>query len=1011
MMGVHSAEGAATVTTLPNISVSADSFGGASVALGNIVLTEGAKADIGNGTLVLNAPSGFSFDTTAAVTVTVANAGGATLAISGSPATPTTTNITVTVSGSGGGGGGARSTVTWSGIRVRAANGTLPSSGNITKSGTATITGNPANFGTLTKIAGAINKLAFSSTPVTVKAGATSSSITVQRQDQFGNPVTAESTRTVTLASDSIGSVTFVPASPLSITNGSSTASFTYRDTKHGTPTITAASTSPSTISNGTKQITVDPAGIVTWNGNGANDAWSTGANWVGQLDAGASSTVHFAGATRLNPVNDLPDGTVLSSLYFDGDAGAFTLTGNEVGLTWVIENNSPNPQTVAMPIQLVEDKSVAIRTIAGSGDLTLSGVISGSGNLLKQVYSENVTKAILSGENTYSGRTEIYAGILSISSIKDIGSPEPSSLGMPLPENAVIRMNVGLASTLIYTGTGDSTDRGFEITGQGAVTFVQDGTGLLKFTGPISISHDSLHRINLFGTGEGEIANVISNSLSEKTRIVKAGEGSWTLCASNTYTGSTWIENGVLALCASGSVDHTSDIRIFESGTLDVSAHPVFNLGYRALLTGEGKGTDIGITAATIRGAPGSIIDIGSRPIEVRYSPASFLGDVDHPSLFISEGSLVLGTNVFTVNNISGSPLGFGTYRIIQQADGNITSSGSHEVSIIGDGVVTGAVFMIQVSGGDVNLVVSKVTHVTIWPTASNIQYGQTLADSLLSGGAASVFGTFTFTSPATMPNAGTANQSVTFTPDDPGLDPEVSEVSVTVEKATAPIYLLDLAQTYDGSPKSVTATTSPEGLIVEFTYNGSTTAPTAAGSYAVTGTVNDINYEGSSVGTLVIAKAVPVITIPPTASNIIYGQSLADSLLSGGAATVPGTFDFTVPSTTPDIGTASQSVTFTPEDTNNYESVIFDVDVTVEALPELAISSIHMNGNDMIVEWAGTNSWLYTLESTTMLDPGNTWTNYGDHVEVPGLDGVMSAVESNAVDTTRFFRVFMNK
>lgn len=51
------------------------------------------------------------------------------------------------------------------------------------------------------------------------------------------------------------------------------------------------------------------------------------------------------------------------------------------------------------------------------------------------------------------------------------------------------------------------------------------------------------------------------------------------------------------------------------------------------------------------------------------------------------------------------------------------------------------------------------------------------------------------------------------------------------------------NLNQTYDGSPKEVSATTSPQaGLAVAITYNGSSTAPTAAGSYSVVATVTPV-------------------------------------------------------------------------------------------------------------------------------------------------------------------------
>ncbi len=74
-------------------------------------------------------------------------------------------------------------------------------------------------------------------------------------------------------------------------------------------------------------------------------------------------------------------------------------------------------------------------------------------------------------------------------------------------------------------------------------------------------------------------------------------------------------------------------------------------------------------------------------------------------------------------------------------------------------------------------------------------------------------------------------------------------------VSKAAAGVTLGSLSQTYDGTPKSATAVTVPAGLNVEFTYDGSPVAPTAEGSYVVTGTVNEARYSGEAVGTLVIA------------------------------------------------------------------------------------------------------------------------------------------------------------
>jgi hypothetical protein len=73
----------------------------------------------------------------------------------------------------------------------------------------------------------------------------------------------------------------------------------------------------------------------------------------------------------------------------------------------------------------------------------------------------------------------------------------------------------------------------------------------------------------------------------------------------------------------------------------------------------------------------------------------------------------------------------------------------------------------------------------------------------------------------------------------------------------------LHDLAQIYDGTARAASAATEPSGLAVEITYEGSSSAPTNAGIYAVTGTVADAIYKGSATGTLAIAQAPAAVTL----------------------------------------------------------------------------------------------------------------------------------------------------
>jgi hypothetical protein len=110
-----------------------------------------------------------------------------------------------------------------------------------------------------------------------------------------------------------------------------------------------------------------------------------------------------------------------------------------------------------------------------------------------------------------------------------------------------------------------------------------------------------------------------------------------------------------------------------------------------------------------------------------------------------------------------------------------------------------------------------------------------------------------------------------------------------------------------------------------------GVSVTPTVAGS-GETFTVTASDKSGTS--TFDVNRGNPSVTTWPAASAITYGQTLAASTLTGGAATPAGSFVFTTPSTAPNAGTASQSVTYTPTDAANYNTASGTVSVTVNAL-----------------------------------------------------------------------------
>ena len=243
-----------------------------------------------------------------------------------------------------------------------------------------------------------------------------------------------------------------------------------------------------------------------------------------------------------------------------------------------------------------------------------------------------------------------------------------------------------------------------------------------------------------------------------------------------------------------------------------------------------------------------------------------------------------------------------------------------------------------------------TRTPTVNTQPTASSISIGQTLASSNLSGGVASVPGSFRFVSTDITPNVGSSNQRVIFIPDDKvNYDSTVIEVSVGVGKATPVIDVLPVGilvnygsfVTYTVSLSGGSA--SVEGVRVpgEFAFENFQLVTSAGTSRQKVIFVPDVAANYESVAFFIdisVNRITPNITTTPTATAIVTGQPLSASALSGGIATVGGSFAFETPTATPIVGSSSQNVIFTPTDLLNYNSVKFTVNVTVnKATPRI--------------------------------------------------------------------------
>jgi autotransporter-associated beta strand protein len=105
---------------------------------------------------------------------------------------------------------------------------------------------------------------------------------------------------------------------------------------------------------------------------------------------------------------NELPAGSPVNGITFNADAGASVLNGNAVELSGNILNQSPNTQTINLPLTLIGSQTID----TAAGNVVIVGDIGQSGGGFG-ITKTGIGTAVLSGVNTYSGATAVNQGTL----------------------------------------------------------------------------------------------------------------------------------------------------------------------------------------------------------------------------------------------------------------------------------------------------------------------------------------------------------------------------------------------------------------------------------------------------------------------------------------------------------------------------------------------------------------------------------------------------------------------
>ena len=420
-------------------------------------------------------------------------------------------------------------------------------------------------------------------------------------------------------------------ASQTGFTSGNFSLNFNNFGIASGDRTGLWAFTNPS---GGTITLSYTASNQSTWSGTTGN--WSSG--FSPALVTDVSTAYTGAGGTA---TNDIASGTLssIAGITFDAAAGAYTLAANagsagaSGGTALIVKgdisNNSANAQTINMAVAFGSSSTGVIN--ANSGNITISGAISGTGSLSK---AGNSTLT-LSGANTYAGATTINAGTLTLnggSAIPDTGAVTVSSGGvLNLGASETVGSiagagNIALGSyTLTSGGANSSTTLSGIISGTGGMT--KNGTGTLTlsgantYTGSTTINAGTLalgSNQNL-GTisGAGNISlgsytlttnatsnTTLSGAISGTGVLTKNGTGTLTLAGSNTYSGVTTVSAGTLKAGSTTALNSASAVTVGTGATLDLGGFSNTIKGFSSTssngtITNSGSAAQLTISSA----------------------------------------------------------------------------------------------------------------------------------------------------------------------------------------------------------------------------------------------------------------------------------------------------------------------------------------------------------------------------------------------------------------------------
>ncbi|MES2924059.1 MAG: autotransporter-associated beta strand repeat-containing protein [Verrucomicrobiota bacterium] len=384
----------------------------------------------------------------------------------------------------------------------------------------------------------------------------------------------------------------------------------------------------------------------------------------------------------------------------FTGVPVAFT-TGDPVNFMDFgnVDNvNPPNPNVVidaagVSPGSVTFNNSVLAYTVTGAGG------INGTSGLLKQ----GTGSVTISTANAYTGVTRLEAGTLSVSSIANAGGPSGIGAAPAAAANLVFA-----GGKLSYTGSGDTTDRGFSIAAANSVFDVQ---GTLTMSGPVAASAGQFTK-----TGAGTLtlsnpgANVLANgggpgfTVNEGSLVLNGGGTQTNSVVNDIYLGmstatsadlvltdTTLTSTGLIAIARGFLTPGSSSSCTLNNSTVTMGN---ISLGWDDNVVGYSATSILTLNNSTLNAAYNKIAEKGGATSTVVLNGSSTMTatstDVGQNTGAI--GTLnVKGTSIYTSSNRLVVGLNAGTSgTVVVENSGNIVTPNFVSVGFGGGGALT---------------------------------------------------------------------------------------------------------------------------------------------------------------------------------------------------------------------------------------------------------------------------------------------------------------------------------